>query len=340
MIDLALRLSSGYPERVRRALLSAMAVEANFRNVDYGDRDSEGVLQQRPSTGWGPATESAATDIQQFLGRAEQANQGFRGTPGQLAQAVQRSAFPDRYDQRMGEVRSILGGAPQQSGRPSPREQVVGRLGTDAFNSAVAAQLLQSARARVNGQEPNRMSLLALATMRESLAAAQQRFGPEPVGRAGGKPSPGGGGLVAPLGTPLGGGSEFSISDPEGAPDSHGHRFHAGKDWFAPAGAAVRAPWAGRVVEVRASRGNSGQVFGGTVKIQAPNGRVFVARHVDPRGVEVGASVRPGQVVAGVTSWRDGSPHAHIEVWKTLAGGYRLDNMIDPVSLFGRGSRP
>jgi hypothetical protein len=40
----------------------------------------------------------------------------------------------------------------------------------------------------------------------------------------------------------------------------------------------------------------------------------------------------PGQVVATVTNWRDGSPHAHIEVWRTLQGDY--ENMLDPMRFF------
>lgn len=109
LIALAKRLSSGYSQRVRTALLEAMGVEAGFRNLGYGDRDSEGVLQQRPSQGWGPASESAATDIQQFLARAGKLDRGFRGSAGQLAQAIQRSAFPERYDERASEVARLLG---------------------------------------------------------------------------------------------------------------------------------------------------------------------------------------------------------------------------------------
>jgi murein DD-endopeptidase MepM/ murein hydrolase activator NlpD len=141
--------------------------------------------------------------------------------------------------------------------------------------------------------------------------------------------------FVAPLSTRMSSGSEFAVSDAEGAPSTNGGRYHAGKDWFAPARAAVRSPWAGRVVEVRASRGNSGQVFGGTVKIQRADGVVFVARHVDPRRVRVGQRIGRGQVVAGVSPWTGGSPHAHIEVWRTLGGGYRFENMIDPATVFG-----
>lgn len=141
---------------------------------------------------------------------------------------------------------------------------------------------------------------------------------------------------ISPLPTPLTGRSEFMVADPEGAPSRKGGRYHAGKDWFAPAGSPVVAPINGRVIEVKQSRGNSGQVFGGTVKVQSPTGRVYVFRHVNPVGVRVGARVRQGDPIAVVTDWTDGSPHSHVEVWKTRGGGYRLENMLDPAVVFGR----
>lgn len=125
MIQLALRLSQGAPPRVRQALLAAMAVESNFRNVNYGDRDSLGVLQQRPSQGWGPPG-NPSQDIQQFLARARQANAGFQGTPGQLAQSIQRSAFPDRYDKRMPQVLQLLNRATNLTPTPAMRASGAG----------------------------------------------------------------------------------------------------------------------------------------------------------------------------------------------------------------------
>ena len=71
------------------------------------------------------------------------------------------------------------------------------------------------------------------------------------------------------------------VSDPEGMP-GQGGSYHGAVDWFAPAGAPVRSPINGRVVEVKPSQGSSGQIFGGTVKVQGTNGRVWVFRHVDP----------------------------------------------------------
>jgi murein DD-endopeptidase MepM/ murein hydrolase activator NlpD len=139
--------------------------------------------------------------------------------------------------------------------------------------------------------------------------------------------------FVNPLPTKFGG-SQFHVQDAEGAPGPGG-RYHAAADWFAPGGTKVRAAITGKVVEVRASRGNSGQIFGGVVKIQGPNGRVFVYRHVDPRRIRVGQRVKAGDIVASVTNWASGSSHVHLEIWKTLAGGYNLSNMIDPATYFG-----
>lgn len=141
---------------VRKALLSAGLVESNLRHVRYGDRDSLGFLQQRPSQGWGayrPGMRGVRADIRDFLLRARALDQNYRGRPGQLAQAVQRSAFPGRYAQQLPEVMSILAafggggggtgvGLPQATMRmPSGRQQ-------KAAASNLALQLLNFAPSR------------------------------------------------------------------------------------------------------------------------------------------------------------------------------------------------
>lgn len=141
-------------------------------------------------------------------------------------------------------------------------------------------------------------------------------------------------GVIRPLTTDPGKFSEFALADAEGAPDNAGTNRHAGKDWFAPGGTPVRAPISGKVVEAKVRKKNTGQVFGGTVKIQGADGKVWVFRHVDPKGVTVGSVVDAGQVVATVTNWKGGRSHAHIEIWKTLSGGYDYENMVDPMKFF------
>lgn len=118
-------LAVGASERVLLAAFEAALVESNMRNLDHGDRDSLGVFQQRPSAGWGSVgqiTDPVYAARAFFLGprRAGSAVGGnvepgavardatFRGTAGELAQTVQRSAFPERYDQREQEATTLL----------------------------------------------------------------------------------------------------------------------------------------------------------------------------------------------------------------------------------------
>ena len=136
--------------------------------------------------------------------------------------------------------------------------------------------------------------------------------------------------------TAMPGSSGFSYVDAEGAPDHRGVRHHAAMDWMAPGGTPVFAPIAGRIIEVRQSRGNSGQIFGGVVKLQELGGRVWVFRHVRPT-VQQGLPVAAGQQLATVVRWADNpsSSHTHIELWKTLSGGYNYENMLDPWAILG-----
>ncbi|MEW5855029.1 MAG: peptidoglycan-binding protein [Myxococcota bacterium] len=143
-------------------------------------------------------------------------------------------------------------------------------------------------------------------------------------------------GFVKPLNARLTSISEFRVPDAEGAPARNGTRYHAGKDWFAPGGTTVRSPIAGKIVEVRPSSGNSGQVFGGTVKVQGKDGKVWVFRHVNPANVRVGQRVDAGDPLARVTNWADGPDHTHIELWRSFSGGYRYENMIDPMRYLRR----
>lgn len=145
------------------------------------------------------------------------------------------------------------------------------------------------------------------------------------------RPYPSVNGIVRPLPTSPGTRSEFAYVDNEGAADRRGVKHHAGKDWFAPGGSPVRAPVAGVIVEAKVRPTTTGQVFGGTVKIEASRGKkVWVFRHCDP-SVREGQAVKAGQVVARVTPWRDGAPHAHIELWKDRNADYRFERMEDPM---------
>jgi hypothetical protein len=91
--------------RVRLSAFEAAIVESGVHNLTYGDRDSLGVFQQRPSmVYWGTAAQIMdpvhAADIYIRTAIARQNLPDVRyGTAGQLAQKVQGSAYPLRYDQ-------------------------------------------------------------------------------------------------------------------------------------------------------------------------------------------------------------------------------------------------
>ncbi|MGO4300519.1 LysM peptidoglycan-binding domain-containing protein [Leifsonia sp. RAF41] len=100
----------GVPDQGIVVALAAAAQESGLRNVRYGDRDSLGLFQQRPSTGWGTPEQvlDPTRATLAFYGGAANPNKGHtRGLldiPGwsslsvtQAAQAVQISAFPDAY---------------------------------------------------------------------------------------------------------------------------------------------------------------------------------------------------------------------------------------------------
>jgi hypothetical protein len=90
------------------ALATAMQ-ESKLRNLDYGDRDSLGLFQQRPSQDWG--TPEQIMDPLYSAGEfyTELANvPGFETMPiTEAAQAVQRSAYPDAYANHEAAARSF-----------------------------------------------------------------------------------------------------------------------------------------------------------------------------------------------------------------------------------------
>lgn len=89
------------------ALFEAGLVESGMRNLLKAvDHDSLGYLQQRPSAGW-PDPTNIATATHSFLRKAMGA-EPWSGSAGSLAQRVQVSAYPGRYDQRQATAAALL----------------------------------------------------------------------------------------------------------------------------------------------------------------------------------------------------------------------------------------
>lgn len=91
----------GMPARAASIALATAMQESRLRNIDYGDLDSVGLFQQRPSQDWG--------SVEQIMDPVYSAN-AFYDVLAQVpdyvnlpindaAQIVQRSGFPEAYAQ-------------------------------------------------------------------------------------------------------------------------------------------------------------------------------------------------------------------------------------------------
>ncbi|WP_330434566.1 C40 family peptidase [Streptomyces sp. NBC_00825] len=80
------------------ALATAMQ-ESRLRNLNYGDRDSLGLFQQRPSQGWGTAQQihDPVYASERFYEALLKVDGWQQMTVTQAAQAVQKSGWPDAY---------------------------------------------------------------------------------------------------------------------------------------------------------------------------------------------------------------------------------------------------
>ncbi len=95
-------------QAVTIALATALQ-ESGLRNLGYGDRDSLGLFQQRPSQGWGTAQQ--VQDPYYAAGAFYSAMVKVKGWEsadvGDVAQEVQKSGFPDAYDKRVEGARAL-----------------------------------------------------------------------------------------------------------------------------------------------------------------------------------------------------------------------------------------
>ena len=271
-------------DAVRRAavigIMTAMQ-ESTLRNLNYGDRDSLGLFQQR--AGWASAAErttpSAAAMMFYVGGHAGQ--RGLFAVPGwqsmplwAAAQAVQVSAFPTAYAKWERTAQAVVGA-------------LLGKGTGDAQGVAAPA--------------PQPAPTLKLPDSVCAAAPVSADSGSAVAGTASGK------GWVLPL--PAG---SYAPTSPFGwrvHPILHDWRLHTGEDLGAPLGTPVYAVAAGRVVAAGPNDGYGNQVV-------VDHGGVQSAyNHLSVIVVPAGAQVRAGQLVGRVGSTgMSTAPHLHFEI--------------------------
>lgn len=105
----AIGVHRGLPARAATIALATAIQESKLRNLDYGDRDSVGLFQQRPSQGWGTTAQLmdpvyATNAFYDALVKID----GYQSMEiTKVAQAVQRSAAPLAYAEHETEGRVL-----------------------------------------------------------------------------------------------------------------------------------------------------------------------------------------------------------------------------------------
>lgn len=99
----------GLVPRAASIALATVYQESGIRNLDHGDRDSLGLFQQRPSQGWGTPAQVRdpwyASD--KFYEALVKVPDWRTGNINDVAQAVQRSGYPQGYARHVENARRL-----------------------------------------------------------------------------------------------------------------------------------------------------------------------------------------------------------------------------------------
>lgn len=105
----AIAVRRGLPARAVSIALATAYQESKLVNIDYGDRDSVGLFQQRPSQGWGTVEQilDPIYSTNAFYDALLQVD-GYEDMEITVAaQRVQRSAFPNAYADHEADGRAL-----------------------------------------------------------------------------------------------------------------------------------------------------------------------------------------------------------------------------------------
>ncbi|GAA0651447.1 heavy metal transporter [Streptomyces thermocarboxydovorans] len=156
----AVGTSRELPERAVTIALATALQESALRNIDYGDRDSLGLFQQRPSQGWGTPEEImdpayAAGKFYEHLVKVP----GYTRLPLTVAaQKVQRSGYPQAYAKHEPDAALLAAALTGRSGATltcEGRPAATRAAGADAVRAALVRDfgrdVLDPAGAEVDG---------------------------------------------------------------------------------------------------------------------------------------------------------------------------------------------
>jgi len=105
----AIAQERGLPPRATTIAIATAFQESKIHNIDYGDRDSVGLFQQRPSQGWGTVDEilDPHHSIGEFYDALVKIDGYEQMVINDAAQLVQRSGYPGAYAQHEEYARAL-----------------------------------------------------------------------------------------------------------------------------------------------------------------------------------------------------------------------------------------
>jgi hypothetical protein len=107
----------GLPPRAASIALATAYQETGIRNLNYGDRDSVGLFQQRPSQGWGTRQQLMDPDYAagKFYDALVKIEDWETDDINDVAQKIQRSGYPEAYNDHEADARILASALTGQS---------------------------------------------------------------------------------------------------------------------------------------------------------------------------------------------------------------------------------
>jgi hypothetical protein len=156
----AVGVRRGLPARAVSIALATGFQESKLRNLNHGDRDSEGIFQQRPSQGWGTSAQVKdpiyATNA--FYDALEKVSGYERMRITEAAQRVQRSGFPEAYEAHAADARVLASALTGFS--PGGRFTCVVHDSSDRGSATAVATSLTDAYGPINVTKGARQDVL------------------------------------------------------------------------------------------------------------------------------------------------------------------------------------
>ncbi len=108
-IIVGLSVRRGLPARAASIAMATVYQETGIRNLDYGDRDSVGLFQQRPSQGWGSEKQlmNPYYSTGKFYDALVKIDNWRTDDINDVAQKVQRSGYPEAYRDHESDARVL-----------------------------------------------------------------------------------------------------------------------------------------------------------------------------------------------------------------------------------------